>query len=356
MKNTNVQFTTILTLLLPFCLISCNSSSTNNTVTEDQQPPAAPYETLGNIERLSPELDDILPSNATIEILAEGFDWSEGPLWVPAHEFLLFSDIPPNSIYQWKENDSISLYLKPSGYTGSEARNGEPGSNGLLLDANGQLVLCQHGDRRIARMNAPVDNPQPEYETIVDSYEGKRLNSPNDATYHSNGDLYFTDPPYGLPQNVDDPTKELDFQGVYRYASDGSLTLLTKELSRPNGIAFSPDEKTLYVANSDPERAIWMAYNVASDGNIQNGRVFHDATSLVGQEKGLPDGLKTDAKGNIFATGPGGVWIFNPEGKVLGKIKTGQATSNCAFNDDYSVLFITADMYLLRVVLHEKEL
>ena len=351
MKNELTQPPNFLLILLWICLYSCGTPSTSDT-SSDQQVMETTYPTLGTIERLNPSLDAILAPDAAIEVLAEGFDWSEGPVWVPEQDMLLFSDIPPNRIYQWKEGDSISLYLTPSGYTGTEPLEGEPGSNGLLLDAEGHLVLCQHGDRRMARMDASLDDPQPSFVTLVDRYEGKRLNSPNDATFHSNGALYFTDPPYGLPQNVDDPAKELDFQGVYRLSTDGTLTLLTKELSRPNGIAFSPDEHTLYVANSDPERAIWMAYDVTSDGTIENGRVFYDATELAGQEQGLPDGMKTDQQGNIFATGPGGVWIFNPEGTVLGKIKTGQATANCAFNEDYSVLYITADMYLLRVVLN----
>ncbi len=343
-----LQFSVFFSSLLFLCACGSNTSSTNSLQNEDNQETS--YATLGAVERLDAALDEILPTDAKIEVLAEGFDWSEGPVWVPEHDFLLFSDIPPNRIYQWKEGDSISLYLTPAGYSGTTPLEGEPGSNGLVLDPEGRLVLCQHGNRQMARMDAPLDDPQSKFVALIDNYEGKRLNSPNDATYHSNGDLYFTDPPYGLPKNMDDPAKELDFQGVYRFSVDSTLTLLTKELSRPNGIAFSPDEKTLYVANSDPERAIWMAYDVTAEGNIENGRVFYDATELVGQEKGLPDGLKTDQQGNLFATGPGGVWIFNAEGKVLGKIKTGQATANCAFNEDYSVLYITADMYLLRVV------
>ena len=258
-------------------LWACNSNTSSTTSPENEDQKTS-YSTLGTIERTDAALDEILSPDAKIEVLAEGFDWSEGPVWVAEHDFLLFSDIPPNRIYQWKEGDSISLYLHPAGYSGSTGREGEPGSNGLVIDAEGRLVLCQHGDRRMARMDAPLDAPQPEYVTLVDNYQGKRLNSPNDATYHSNGDLYFTDPPYGLPKNMDDPAKELDFQGVYRFSADSTLTLLTKELSRPNGIAFSPDEKTLYVANSDPERAIWMAYDVTAEGNIENGRVFYDAT------------------------------------------------------------------------------
>ena len=312
----------------------------------------APYKDIGEIERLDPAINELIPNEAKIEILAEGFEWSEGPLWVPELEGVIFSDIPPNSIYLWQEGIGHELYLKPSGFTGKAERAGEPGSNGLVRSPEGKLVLCQHGDRRIAQMDADWEDARPSYITLADKYDGKRFNSPNDAAFKSNGDLYFTDPPYGLEKNVDDPAKELPYQGVYRLDTKGMVTLLTSEMSRPNGIAFSPDETTLYVANSDPKKAIWMAYDVADDGTLENGRVFFDATAWVDKEKGLPDGLKVDTQGNIFATGPGGVWVFSSEGKHLGTIKTTQATANCAFgNPDGTSLYITADMYLLRVKL-----
>jgi len=214
----------------------------------------------------------------------------------------------------------------------------------LLLDPSGRLVLCQHGDRQIARLEK--DGSQT---ILVSEYQGKRLNSPNDATFKSNGDLYFTDPPYGLNGLNDDPAKELDFNGVYRLTPKGELTLLTREMSFPNGIAFSPDESVLYVANSDPKKAIWMAFPVKNDGTLGTGNVFYDVTSQVGQYPGLPDGLKVDRKGNLFATGPGGVSIFSPDGQLLGRIDTGVATANCGWGDDGSVLYITADSYLCRV-------
>jgi gluconolactonase len=304
---------------------------------------------IGSIERFDEELKEVIPEGAVIQILAEGFDWSEGPIWISEGNYLIFSDIPPNRIYKWSEKDSTELYLEPSGYTGDISRGGEEGSNGLLLNQDGSLVLCQHGDRRMAKMDAPLSDPKPVFTTLIDNYEGKRLNSPNDACYDSKGNLYFTDPPYGLPDNVNDPAKELDFQGVYMLSAEGSLVLLTKDLSRPNGIAFSPDERTLYVANSDPEKAIWMSYDVSTDGILENGRVFFDVTDRVGKEKGLPDGMKVNKNGYIFATGPGGVLIFNPDGKHLGTIRTTQATANCAFNESEDELYITADMYLLRV-------
>ncbi len=312
----------------------------------------AVYPSAGKIERLHPALDSIVPADAKIEVLAEGFTWTEGPVWVPSGEYLLFTDIPPNRVMRWKEGEGASLYLTPSGYTGTAQRGGEPGANGLLLDANGDLILCQHGDRRVARMNAPLGQPKPEFVTLADRWNGKRFNSPNDAVFDKKGNLYFTDPPYGLEKQTDDPAKEIPFQGVYRRSPDGVVDLLLDSLTRPNGIAFSPDEKMLYIANSDPQKAIWMAYDVQPDGSLKNGRLFYDATSKVSKEMpGLPDGLKINPKGIVFATGPGGVWIFKLDGTVLGRIDTGQATSNCAFGNDGKALYITADDFLMRVQL-----
>lgn len=310
---------------------------------------------IGSVDRLDARLDALVDPESAFEVLAEGFDWSEGPVWVPQEQFLLFSDIPPNTIFRWDAAGGARAFLQPSGYTGTEPRGGEVGSNGLVLDSLGRLVLAQHGDRRIARLSGPVAAPSADYVTLADKYEGARFNSPNDLVYHSSGDLYFTDPPYGLEGRMQDPAKEIDFQGVYRLAVGGSVTLLTSELSRPNGIGFSPDEKTLYVANSDPSRAIWMAYDVDADGLLQSGRVFFDATDLVGPElPGLPDGLQVDSQGNIFATGPGGVLVFSPDGTHLGTLLTTQATSNCTLGEDGSSLFVTADMYLLRMRLRPK--
>ncbi|MCA9081632.1 MAG: SMP-30/gluconolactonase/LRE family protein, partial [Planctomycetaceae bacterium] len=222
----------------------------------------------------------------------------------------------------------------------------EPGCNGLLLDAQGQLVSCEHGDRRISVLTKDGGK-----RTLVDNYQGKRLNSPNDAVFKSNGDLYFTDPPYGLPNRWEDPRRELDFCGVYRLSANGELTLLTTEMTRPNGIAFSPDEKTLYVAQSDPEAALWKAFPVKSDGTLGESRIIHDATKHVAEGwPGLPDGMAVDQSGNIFATGPGGVYIFSAKGELLGRISTGERTANCTFGGaDGSILYVTADMYLCRI-------
>ncbi len=303
------------------------------------------FPTLGKIHREDPALDRILAPDAKIEILATGFLWAEGPVWDKQTNALFFSDIPRNSVMKWQPETGAALYLKPSGYTGVGDYSKEPGSNGLTFDSEGRLVSCEHGDRRISRLEKGGGK-----KTLVDSYQGKRLNSPNDLVYKSNGDLYFTDPPYGLPKQENDPSRELDFCGVYRLSKSGQLTLLTKELSRPNGLAFSPDEKTLYVANSDPDRAIWMAFPVKPDGTLGKGRVFADVTKMVAQKlPGLPDGMKIDRQGNLFASGPGGIHIYSPEGKLLGRIETGEKTANCAWGEDGSTLFLTADMYLCRV-------
>ena len=330
-------------------IILYNGCSERKAKEEDTKGLSLKYATIGKIERLDQAIDQLIPRDSEIEILSNGFEWSEGPVWIPEGNYLLFSDIPRNSVFKWSASDSIELYLKPSGYTGEQGRGGEEGSNGLILNPQGKLVLCQHGDRRVAGMNAMLSEPAPDFITLAGDFEGKRLNSPNDAVYHSNGDLYFTDPPYGLENGENDPEKELDFQGVYVLKKDGTLVLLTSELSRPNGIGLSPDEKTLYVANSDPERAIWMAFDVLAEGILGEGRVFYNVTELTSQEKGLPDGLKVHSSGALFATGPGGVFIFNPDGKHLGTIKTTEATANCAFDETESNLYITADMYLQRV-------
>ena len=305
------------------------------------------------IQRLDPALDALVASDAVIEVLAGGYVWSEGPVWVKDGGYLLFSDIPPNRIHRWKEGEGARQYLSPSGYTGSQPRGGEVGSNGLTIDRDGRLVLAQHGDRRVARMDAPIASPQPSFTTLADRYNGARFNSPNDLVFHSNGDLYFTDPAYGLEKQWNDPARELSYAGVFRRAKDGSVTLLTRDMTRPNGLAFSPDERRLYVAQSDPNAAIWRVFDVKADGTIENSRVLFDATSMRGQ-KGLPDGLKIDAGGNLFATGPGGVLVLTPDGKHLGTIMTGQATSNCAFGDDGRTLYMTADDYLMRVRLRTK--
>jgi gluconolactonase len=305
--------------------------------------------TVGKIERFDPALDQLVSPDAKMEVIGEGYAWCEGPVWIRDGAFLLFSDIPNNAIMRWDAESGSKLYLKPAGYTAKDGRGGESGSNGLMLDRQGKLILCQHGDRRVARLDSAWEKPEAKYITLADRYEGKRLNSPNDAVVNSHGAIYFTDPPYGLEQGMEDPKKELDFQGVYRLAPDGKLTLLTKELERPNGIALSPDEKTLYVANSHDERPIIMAFPVNADGTLGKGREFYDSRTQKTQGPGACDGLTVDRHGNVFATVPSGVAIITTEGKQLGLLNTGDRTSNCEFGEDGSTLFITANHNLLRI-------
>ncbi len=330
---------TLIRRFLPSVVLSLLAIVTTNV-------PQAVAETLGEIERLDPAFDQLVPPGAQVEILAKGFTWSEGPVWVPADGggYLLFSDIPRNSVFQWQEGKGISLFLHPSGYTGQVYYGLEPGCNGLVLDPQGRLVSCEHGDRRVSVLTKDGGK-----RTLVDNYEGKRLNSPNDAVFKSNGDLYFTDPPYGLPERWEDPRRELDFCGVYRLSKDGPLTLLTTEMTRPNGIGFAPDEKTLYVAQSDPQAAIWKAFEVKPDGTLGKSRLLFDATDWVSTRPGLPDGMAIDRQGHLWATGPGGVLVLTPEGKLLGRLNTGERTANCTFGEDGKTLFITADSYLCRI-------
>lgn len=303
-------------------------------------------QTIGSIDRIDAALDDIIDADAPIEVLSQGYEWSEGPLWIESEKMLVFSDVPTNTVYKWTESDSIEVYLKPSGYTGeASSYSDEQGSNGLALSVDGKLVLCQHGDRRLALMDGPVNSPQSRFTTVADNYQGKKFNSPNDVAVRNNGDYFFTDPPYGMPKNQ---TQEIPFQGVYK-VSNGTVTLLVDSITRPNGIAFTPDERRLLIANSDPNKAIWYSFDVTESGQLTNAKIFFDATTAAKSEAGLPDGLKIDKRGNVFATGPGGIWIFNSAGKLLGKIKIPAATANCALSADEKTLYITADSYLLRL-------
>ncbi len=308
--------------------------------------------TIGSIERTDPAFDALVNAEAKVEVIAEGFEWSEGPLWIEDQKALLFSDVPTNTVYKWTEERGKETYLTPSGRTGSMPYSNEPGSNGLTLNNEGKLVLCQHGDRRVSIMDAPLTAPEPKFISLADNFEGKKLNSPNDAVFNSKGELFFTDPPYGLPNQAEDSTKETLFQGVYK-VSNGALRLITDSITRPNGIALFPDEKTLLVANSDPEKSIWYAFDLLENDSVANARIFYDATEVAKTEKGSPDGLKIDKQGNVFATGPGGIWVFNSGGKLLGKIKISEATSNVALSPDEKTLYITADMYVARVRLRD---
>lgn len=311
---------------------------------------------VGHIDRLDPALDRLVAPEARMQVIGTGYSWSEGPVWVRSGGFLLFSDIPNNAIIRWDAKHGARTYLKPAGYTGDDPRGGELGSNGLAIDPQGRLVLCQHGDRRIARLDSPLEEPMAKYSTLVDRFEGKRLNSPNDLVFDSHGMLYFTDPPYGLSRELPSGQPELEFNGVYRLDPKGKLTLLTKELERPNGIALSPDEKTLYVSNSHQPRLRIMAYPLEKDGTLGTGRVFFDAQNLAGKQPGSCDGLTVDHAGNLFATMPGGVGVFAPDGKQLGLLATGDRTANVRFGEEGATLFICANHNLLRIETRTKGL
>ncbi|MCA4895602.1 MAG: SMP-30/gluconolactonase/LRE family protein [Cytophagales bacterium] len=330
-----IFYTSLLAVLLVHCSPKKEAQQTSLTV---------------SLERLSPLLDSVISNEVTISVIAQGFEWSEGPLWLDDKQMLLFSDVPANTIYQWTEKEGAKVYLKPSGYTAAIPNPKAQGSNGLTLDQEGHLIICQHGDRRIAMMNSPTDQPKAEFTTIAYELHGKRFNSPNDVVVN-NFDYYFTDPPYGLINQMEDSSKEIPFQGVYQYTSNKKTLILIDTLTRPNGLAFSPDNKKLFIANSDPEKAIWYEYSLNPLMQIVSGKILYDATSNTKTEKGLPDGLKVDAHGNIFATGPGGIWIFSGSGELLGKIKVEEATSNCALTPDGKTLFVTNDMQVLKIKL-----
>jgi len=305
----------------------------------------AAYPRVGRIERLDPRFDSLIPPGAVLERVAEGIVWSEGPVWDPNDGSLLFSDVPRNGVFRWKEGRGVTEVLKGSGYTGAALFPGrEPGSNGLVFDREGRLVRCQHGNRRIVRRE--LDGRET---LLADRYDGKRLNSPNDLVFGPNGDLYFTDPPFGLPRTFADSAKELPFQGVYRLTPGGVLTAVIKDLKAPNGIGFSPDGKTLYVSNSDRERPTWMAYPVLADGTLGPGLQFAEASAWVKDGEGVADGLKLDEHGNIFAAGPGGIHVFAPDGTRLGRIETGVPTGNLNWGEDGSVLYIAANHWILRL-------
>jgi gluconolactonase len=292
----------------------------------------------GSLEKLDPALDALLDPNAKIEVLASGFNWSEGPVWKDGK--ILFSDVPENTVFGWKEGDvAASVSLKPSGSLSGDGQ----GSNGLAKDAAGNLILCQHGERRVARLEKDGS-----FTSLADKFEGKRFNSPNDLVIDAKGAIFFTDPPYGLKKGTE---PDAPYHGVYRLGTDGKVSLIIEDIKWPNGIALSPDQSILYIAVSDKDDPRVMAYDLKADGSVEKGRVLFAAKALKSPErKGGCDGMKVDTQGNIWTTGPGGVLIINQEGKHLGSILTGQATANCAWGgEDIGTLYITADMFLLRV-------
>ena len=300
----------------------------------------------GTVVKADDALDAIVSADYVIEKLAGDLVFTEGPLWIrEGGPHLLFSDVPGNRIYKWAPDGTLSDYKNPV-FEGEFEAGQFIGPNGLTLDPEGRLVVCEHGARRVSRLDADGN-----LVVVVDNYQGKRLNSPNDVVFKSDGSMYFTDPPYGMPGQDDDPAKELDFNGVFRLSPDGStLELLNDEQTRPNGVAFSPDEKTLYVGNSDGAAKIVYAYDVLEDGKLGPKRVFLDVTSE--QAPGAPDGLKLDKQGNIYTTGPGGIWIVSPEGKHLGTIQPEEVPANSAWGDDGKTLYMTARTGLYRIRLN----
>jgi gluconolactonase len=310
-------------VLYPVSILSLLFAAACNEPKTETRKPETSFPVGGTVVRVDPALDSIVPASAKIEKIASGQKFTEGPIYV-RDGYLLFSDIPQNAIFKWTPDGTVNVFRKPSGYDGNDAPAGALiGSNGITMDKEGRLVIAEHGNHRVTRLekNGTVT-------VLAADYKGKRLNSPNDVVYKSDGALYFTDPPYGLPKEDDDPKKELKFNGIYRL-KDGKLDLLSKELTRPNGIAFSPDEKYLYISNSDPARKIWMRFDVKPDGTLGKGKQIYDVTSQT--EEGLPDGLKVDKLGNLYGSGPGGIWVFSPEGKYLGIIKPPETPANCAW-------------------------
>ena len=309
-------------------------------------------EFIGEIERLDSDMGLFVSKESKIEVLASGFSWAEGPVWVPKLNGVLFTDVPKNKAYLWTERQGLSVFLDPSGMTNHAPHSSNEGANGLVLDSNGALVLCQHGDRRVARLSDDWQLDPPSYETVIDHFEGKWLNSPNDLVFSKNGDLFFTDPPYGLNQQDDDILKELDFNGIFKWSKNEGIVLLNKTLSRPNGIAFSRDEKTVYIGNSDRGNLIIAAFDYI-DGALKNKRVFFDSKNILRKGPGSFDGLKVHSSGTIFATGPGGVLVIGPEGKHLGTIRPGKATANCAFDAAEDYLYLTSTDVLARIKLNK---
>ena len=305
------------------------------------------YPSFGEVIIEDPAMQNLISADAKVEVLASGFKWSEGPLWIRDGGYLLFSDVPKNTIYKWDEKNGLTTFLTPSGYTGLGEYSDEPGSNGLALDHLGRLIACEHGDRRISALPLNVGGKI----TLADRFEGKRLNSPNDLVQHTgNKNIYFTDPPYGLMHKEKDLNREIKEFGVYKVTPQGAVEQIISDLTRPNGLAFSPDGRTLYIAQSDSERAIWMSYPVNANGNVGTGTLLYDATSMLKSGKsGLPDGFKVDREGNLWSSGPGGLLIISPKGKLLGRIAIPDLVSNCAWGNDGSTLYLTVNGNICRI-------
>lgn len=347
-----IRFFSIMILL---SAVSCKGKNDNSKANMSIQNPEYKIgERIGTLEKTDAGLDSIAEEGVQAEVIAKGFEWSEGCLWIPGHEMLLFSDIPRNRVYKWTALRGAEVFLEPSGYTGEmPSESPESGSNGLALDREGRLLLCQHGNRQVVRMDSAIGKASPLYKTLAANYKGKRFNSPNDLVCADNGDIYFTDPPYGLPTQTDmDPKKEMVWNGVYKIKADGAVILLADSLTRPNGIGLFPGENQLLVANSDENKAIWYLYDIKGD-KLENGRIFYSVKESELAGAGLPDGLKITKKGYVIATGPEGIYFFSKDGKKLGLLPLHYPASNCALSEDEKTLYITNDGYVLRVRLRK---
>ena len=307
-------------------------------------------EIIGSVEFLAPEMNNFFNPESKIEVLAKGFSWAEGPVWVPQKEGLLFTDVPNNKAYFWSEKNGLSLFLSPSGMTDHAPHSTNEGANGLALDAEGNLILCQHGNRAVSKSKS-WNFKSPEYEILIDHYQEQWLNSPNDLAFDQEGTLFFTDPPYGLKEGDEDHLKALDFNGIYKWSPSTGIVLLDASLGRPNGIAFSPDFKTLYIGNSERDNAVIIAYDYQG-GQLVNKRVFFEGNALANKRQGLFDGLKVHSSGFVFATGPGGVLVLDPKGKHLGTIRPGKSTANCSFDVEEEYLYLTSTDLLARIKLN----
>ena len=304
---------------------------------------------IGSIEVLDNKAYNFISSSSNVEVLASGFSWSEGPVWSSKLNGVIFTDVPENKAYLWTEKKGLNIFLNPSGKTGYPKNSAKGGANGLIINSKGELIVCQHGDRRLAKLKDwPSDNPV--FETVIDNYKGNTLNSPNDLAISKDGSIYFTDPPYGLPDQDLDSLKEINFNGVYKF-KDNKIKLLINNLTRPNGVALSNDENFLYVANSDKNIPIINVYEISND-TLVNEKIFFDGSNLAKTKKGLFDGLKVHSSGTVFATGPGGVLIIDSNGKHLGTINPGSRVANCAFDEKEDFLYMTSDNNLTRIKLN----
>ncbi|MEO1246852.1 MAG: SMP-30/gluconolactonase/LRE family protein [Pseudomonadota bacterium] len=344
----SARFFLVFLLLLAACEAMSASAAPD---TQPEQNIAAGYVEVFDESALA-----ILNPDPRVFVRASGYRWTEGPLWVEDGHYLLFSDIPNNVVLKYVPGVGTTTYLNESGATGLKDGDYGQGSNGLLLNGDGKLVLLQQGDRRVAAMRSELGTPKSEFDTLAGAYDGLRLNSPNDGVFGSDGSLYFTDPPYGLAKGADDERMELSFHGIYRLDPDGTLLLLDGSVDYPNGIGLSVDETVLYVAVSDSENPVWLAYDLLPDGAVDNRRVFYDATAAKAEPggHGYPDGMAVHSSGAVFATGPGGVWLFSPDGRVLAMIHTDRATANCTLSSDERTLFLTATDTLMSLKLQPR--